>query len=249
MREVFTMWGNTRMVVLTALTAAIYAAIQIPFKAVILIPGFTELRPAAAVPPVFGLLFGPAAAWGSGIGNIIGDFFGGTLSLGSIFGFAGNFFLALTPYLLVDPLVSGSPRTRGAWDETLTVARTVIPASAVCAAIIAWGVDLLGFVPFVALGTVIFVNNILVGIILGPILLRLVRPRVAAWHLLWTDIVDIPVTPPLRRRLGRTLLVVGSVGSLAAGLAIATGVGVGATGITLGVAPLLLVYLVGCILA
>lgn len=65
MREVFTMWSNTRMVVLTALTAALYAAVLIPFKPIPIIPGFTEIRPAVAVPLVFGLLFGPAAAWGA----------------------------------------------------------------------------------------------------------------------------------------------------------------------------------------
>ena len=64
MREVFTMWRHTKMVVLVALTAAVYAAILIPLKGIPLIPGFTELRPANAIPVVFSLLFGPAAAWG-----------------------------------------------------------------------------------------------------------------------------------------------------------------------------------------
>ena len=41
-----------------ALTAALYAALLIPFKPIPIIPGFTEIRPAVAVPLVFGLLFG-----------------------------------------------------------------------------------------------------------------------------------------------------------------------------------------------
>src|SRR5438034_788368 len=49
MRELFAMWSNTRMVVLTAICAALYAAILIPFKVVPLIPGITEFRPANAV--------------------------------------------------------------------------------------------------------------------------------------------------------------------------------------------------------
>ena len=40
MKEVFAMWKNTKMIVLVALTAAIYAAILIPFKAIPIIPGF-----------------------------------------------------------------------------------------------------------------------------------------------------------------------------------------------------------------
>jgi len=72
-RELVTMWRHTKMVVLVALTAAVYAAILIPFKGIPLIPGITEVRPANVVPVVFSLLFGPAAAWGSAIGNLIGD--------------------------------------------------------------------------------------------------------------------------------------------------------------------------------
>ncbi len=71
------MWGNTRMVVLSAISASLYAAVLVPFKVVPLIPGVTELRPANAIPVVCSFLFGPAAAWGAAIGNMIGDFFGG----------------------------------------------------------------------------------------------------------------------------------------------------------------------------
>ncbi|TMA35458.1 MAG: QueT transporter family protein [Deltaproteobacteria bacterium] len=65
------MWGNTRMVVLTAICAALYAAILIPFKVVPLIPGITEFRPANAIPVVCSFLFGPAAAWGAAFGNLL----------------------------------------------------------------------------------------------------------------------------------------------------------------------------------
>jgi energy-coupling factor transport system substrate-specific component len=98
MRELLEVWRNTRMIVQVAVTAALYAAVLIPFKAAaILIPGITEVRPANAVPIVCALLFGPAAAWGSAFGNLIGDFFG-TLGPGSLFGFIGNFLYAYVPY-------------------------------------------------------------------------------------------------------------------------------------------------------
>jgi len=48
------------------------------------------LRPAALLPVTLGILFGPAAAWGLGIGNIAGDFFGGSWSAMSIIGFFIN---------------------------------------------------------------------------------------------------------------------------------------------------------------
>ncbi|HUE39808.1 MAG TPA: QueT transporter family protein, partial [Candidatus Binatia bacterium] len=70
MRELREMWRDTRMVVFTAISAALYASILIPFKVMPIIPGVTEFRPANAVPVVCSLLFGPAAAWGSAIGNL-----------------------------------------------------------------------------------------------------------------------------------------------------------------------------------
>ena len=95
MKEIFTMWRHTQMVVLVALSAAIYAAILIPFKGFPIVPGAVEIRPANVIPFVVGLLFGPAGAWGSAIGNLIGDFFG-TLSPGSIGGFVVGFAVAAT---------------------------------------------------------------------------------------------------------------------------------------------------------
>ena len=57
-------WQDTRLLVLSAKIAAIYAAVLIPFKVGIpIIPGFVELRPANVIPIVGSLLFGPAAAW------------------------------------------------------------------------------------------------------------------------------------------------------------------------------------------
>jgi energy-coupling factor transport system substrate-specific component len=263
MREIFSMWANTRMVVLAALTAALYAALLIPFKPIPIIPGFTEIRPAVAVPLVFGYLFGPAGAWGTGLGNVIGDFFGGTFGIGSLFGFLGNFLFALTPYKLLGaaPAAVGAsaPPPAHAWRGTALFAAATVPASAVCAATIAWGVDLFGLVPFSALGAVIFVNNLLVGLTLGPVLLRLVQPRVAAWHLLWTDVMDAPQRGAGRRRAGTALIWIGALGSLAAGLAISTGmaggelfrfgVGSSSVGVAAGVPPLLLVFLLGVLLA
>ena len=42
MRELVTMWRSTRMVVLTAICAALYAALLIPFKVIPIIPGVRE---------------------------------------------------------------------------------------------------------------------------------------------------------------------------------------------------------------
>ena len=188
--ELTQVWKHTRLIVLIAQIAAIYAAILIPFKVGIpLIPGFAELRPANAVPIVTSLLFGPAAAWGSGIGNLIGDCFG-TLGPASFFGFIGNFFFGYVPYLMwgnMGPLSSGRPPMVKSWRQGLEFGVTCVVASSVCAGIIGWGVEVLGLLPFWILTPAIFLNNLVMGALLGPPLLLFLYPRVKRWGLLYQD--------------------------------------------------------------
>jgi energy-coupling factor transport system substrate-specific component len=249
MKEVLTMWRHTQMVVLVALSAAIYAAVLIPLKGIPLVPGFIEIRPANAFPVVFGLLFGPAGAWGSAIGNLIGDFFG-TLSPGSIGGFVGNFFLALLPYKMW-----GAYFRRGENIETNVnsgkkfgvYVAVVLLASVVCAVIISWFVDLLGLVPFAAALILIVPNNAIMGIVLGSILLLALYPRVKRWGLLWTEIMNPEEVSASRfQKVGNVLVWVGGIGAAAVGLFLGLsaeqpqGLGVG-----LGLLPFLLLVVVG----
>ena len=66
MKEIFTMWRHTQLVVLVALSAAIYAAVLIPFKGFPIVPGYIELRPANVFPIVFGLLVRSGGGLGCG---------------------------------------------------------------------------------------------------------------------------------------------------------------------------------------
>ena len=249
MKEVFTMWRHTQMVVLVALSAAIYAAVLIPFKGFPLVPGYIELRPANAFPIVFGLLFGPAGAWGAAIGNLIGDFFG-TLSLGSVGGFVGNFFLALLPYKIWSAFFRRDENMETNVDTGKKLGvyiAVVILASTVCAAIIAWLIDLLGFFPFVAFFALIFANNAIMGGVLGPILLLALYPRVKRWGLLWTEIMEPEEVSASRlQRTGAILVWVGAIGAVVAGLVLGlTEQAPGGLGIGLGLVPFLLLILVG----
>jgi energy-coupling factor transport system substrate-specific component len=249
MKEVLTMWRHTQMVVLVALSAAIYAAVLIPFKGFPLVPGYIELRPANAFPIVFGLLFGPAGAWGAAIGNLIGDFFG-TLSLGSVGGFVGNFFLALLPYKMWSVFFRRDENMEENVDSGKKFGvyiLLVLLASAVCAAIIAWLIDLLGFFPFVAFFALIFFNNAVMGGVLGPILLLALYPRVKRWGLLWTEIVEPEDASSSRlKRTGAILVWVGAIGAVAVGLILGLGQQApGNLGIGYGLIPFFLVILVG----
>lgn len=230
MKEVFSMWGKTKMVVLVALCAGLYAALLIPFKGFVLIPGVTEFRPASALPVVLGLLFGPAGAWGSAIGNLIGDFFG-SLGIGSLFGFFGNFMFAYIPYKL---WINLGLAPRHDLEPNVTTHRkaaayvvSALTGSMGCALLIAWGLELLGMVPFAALGTIIMLNNSIPSVVLGMPILMVLYPRVKKWDLLWTDIVneaDQPV-PGAMSKIGGFFMVVSIVGGWVGGLLLALGVG------------------------
>lgn len=193
MRELFTMWRNTRMIVLTALIAAVYAAVLIPFKAIPLVPGFTEIRVAQVLPPVASLLFGPAAAWGTAIGNLIGDLMGSTIGLGSLFGFVGNFLLGAIPFMLwgrMGVLSSGEEPTMKGVRQVVEFIIVTVVSGVACAFTIAWGLELLGLFPFTILGSIIAINNVLLPAVLGPVLMALLYGRVKRWGLLWADVMD-----------------------------------------------------------
>jgi energy-coupling factor transport system substrate-specific component len=265
MKEVFSMWSNTRMIILVALSAAIYAAFLIAFKGgLVIVPGVTEVRPANVFPPVFGLLFGPAGAWGAAIGNTIGDIFGGTLGPGSIFGFFGNFFLGFIPYKMWGSVFGLVKRTDMApvpnsISKIAAMQIVFLTASAACAIVIAFGLDILGLVPFAFLSLVITFNNYLAAFILSPILLALLYPRVKRWGLMWTDIMDEDeVASGMARNIGTLLVLVGTFGGLIVGVLVGTGAAgqvpfdfAGRTqelAVWLAVAPFLILLIVGSIM-
>lgn len=99
MQEIFSPFKSKTKLWQIIICALVFIGMAVPFKVMVLIEGFTEVRPVNAVPVVVGLLFGPAGAWGCAIGNLISDLFG-TFSQASILGFAGNFVAALLPYKL-----------------------------------------------------------------------------------------------------------------------------------------------------
>ncbi len=246
MKEVFTMWRNTKMVVLTAVSAAVYAAILIPFKPIPLIPGFTEIRPSAVLPVIFSLLFGPAGAWGSAFGNLIGDFFG-TLGFGSIFGFFGNFLYGYLPYKLWDYL---SPKSEPLINRPalwLKFIFTILIASLSCGVFIAWGIDWLGLLPFPALANIILLNNFFVSLILGPVILFVLYPRIKKWGLVYTEILEEKKgTGIFLRNLGFLFLLTGSFGGLLLGNLISVGYVSGKVGLNL--LPLVFFLIIGALL-
>src|SRR5918998_1005602 len=168
-------------------------------------------------------------ALGAAIGNLIGDFFG-TLSLGSVGGFVGNFFLALLPYKMWSIFF----RRDENMEENVDTGKKfgvfillVILASTVCALIV--------------------FNNAIMGGVLGPILLLALYPRVRRWGLLWTEIVETEDASSSRlQRTGAILVWVGAIGAVVAGLILGLAQQAPRNlGIGLGLVPFLLLILVG----
>lgn len=228
MRELLTMWKNTRMIVLTAVIAAVYAAVLIPFKAIPIVPGITEIRVAQVITPVASLLFGPAAAWGIAIGNLVGDLFG-SIGPGSVFGFIGNFLLGAIPYMLwgrLGFLSNGEePTMRGTRQVVEFVIVSVVSGIA-CTLVIAWGLELLGLFPFTVLGSIIAINNTLLPSVIGPFLLALLFGRIKRLGLLWYDVMDTQdVAQRSTAAAGAWLNVVASLAGWVLCLAISLGAG------------------------
>jgi len=234
--------------------AALYAAILIPFKIVPLIPGITEFRPANAVPVVCSFLFGPAAAWGAAFGNVIGDFFGG-LGPGDLFGFLGNLLYGLVPYKLWEALTDRAPVPRRV-PEAIGLVAVIALAAMLCATVIGWGLNWLGFHPFKVLASIVLVNNLVVALALGPFLLAVLYPRVERARLLYRDLLGPRVAPPRAQVIVGVILVVGgTLGAFVAGQAISNGQWLapwapwetvslrGAVGV--GLMPILAIVLVG----
>ena len=232
MKAVWTMWSNTRMIILAAVCAAIYGAALIAFKtAVPLIPGITELRVANIFPMVFGLVFGPAGAWGTAIGNLMGDLFGGTLGPGSIAGFVGNFLLGYLPYAMWNRIIPLGKMSRewktGDWASWFNYILISFISSTACAVVISTFLDTLGVVPYAVLTKIITLNNTLaswIGVILLISVFSATREHLG---LFWADVMDEEdIGRPVAGLLGAWVVmaasVVGLLGGIITGLPVAS---------------------------
>lgn len=212
------------MVVLTAVSAACYVAVVLPFKVAVIIPGLTEVRPGAAIPVLFSFLFGPAAAFGAAFGNLIADMLGGMLGIGSLFGLVGNFLYGYIPYSMWRALRGTTPPGAKGVADWLLIAVIILVSCMAIATVIGWGVDLLGLAPFAALGNTILLNNLLSSCVLAIPLLALTYRRVEHAGLLWHEIMEETVADKSRwRRIGVVLLAAGTVSGIIIGNVISLG--------------------------
>lgn len=122
------------------LTMIPFAVLGAAFKVMVLIDGFTEVRPANAIPVVSGLLFGWVGALGCAVGNLFADFFG-TMNLTSVLGVVGNFMAAYIPYRMWY-VVSKEPPNVHTWKNLLLYVWVSCLGALSCAWILGFGLEL-----------------------------------------------------------------------------------------------------------
>lgn len=187
MKDIFTMWKYPKMITLTAICAAIYAALLIPFKAIVIFS--VEVRVATVIVPVMGILFGPAGALGVAIGNLIGDFFG-SMSVASIFGFIANFFFAYVPYKMWY-MVKGDVEPKA--NNGGKIVRFLLGSAGGSLCDVCWlcfGVcAVFSQLPYPLFASIIGVTNGLFPLVLGAPVLSLVGTRIKKWGLAFTSIM------------------------------------------------------------
>ena len=78
---------------------AVYLVVALPFKAMNVIPGFTDVRPVMALGPLYGVFFGPIGCLACACGNLVADAADDALRWTSIAGFASNYLGPLLVWL------------------------------------------------------------------------------------------------------------------------------------------------------
>ncbi len=179
-------WGVVD-VALTALSAAVYGGLLFATAPIVLVPGFTWLRPANALAPLFGMFFGIPGCLGTAIGNLIADILGGFFGVGSIGGFVGNFLIAYLPYKFVKDHSFTTASSIGEFYVWGVVGQAIVSAVYIC-----WWLDVMQafvglpiFVIWGVIAPIIFSNNVVVTATLSPILGRALFPLISARGLYW----------------------------------------------------------------
>lgn len=148
-----------------ALVFLAFVFLGICFKVMVLVEGFTEIRPVNAIPVLAGLLFGPAGAWACAFGNLAADCFG-TLQPTSSLGFLGNFVGAYLPYRMWYLYRQEAPHVHTAANLLIYVWITFVAALAT-AWLIAGGIWYLFGFHVENLALYIFLNDLVFPLIFG----------------------------------------------------------------------------------
>lgn len=196
MLDLIAMWRQPKMVAYFAFTTALYALLLYPVSQFSLF-GFQAdyLRFAMCIPVAFGFLFGPAAAWGAGFGNLIFDAVTNNgLNWISPLGFLGNFLIAYIPYTLWNKITAEPPNMRSIKKLALFMGLVGL-GTTICGLAIGWGLLYLYQRPFIMITYTIIGSDTLWAVLLGPVILAACYGYFSRKRLLYTDIMRIAPKP------------------------------------------------------
>ena len=150
----------------------IHMLLSLPFKVMIMIPGFTDIRPVTCLQPIFGLFFGQTGALAFAVGNLISDVLSNSLQWSCIAGFIANYLYVVMIYKLWHIIRKKAFTLRDSRDFLAYIVIIFISAM-VLTAIISLGVYAIQpEVDLVTLIGTIFCNNTIFPIVLGaPIMI------------------------------------------------------------------------------
>lgn len=150
-----------------------FAFLGAAFKVMVLVEGFTEVRPVNAIPMAAGLITGPIGGIACEIGNLVADF-AGDLGTTSILGVAANFIGAFLPYRLWYLCTKEEPRLNTFGNLGIYCLISFISALA-AAFIIGAGLDIFFHIQNPFIYQSVFVNNLAFSILLGmPLFILLI---------------------------------------------------------------------------
>lgn len=167
-------------------SAAIFFAVALPFRRLLtLMPGITEIRPANTIPPVLGLIWGPPAAMGISIGNLISDIASGSNLFICVSGFIANFFYAYLPYKLwysFRVTEDDAVPTLGSVKKILKYVYVILIDSLVVTGVLSLIFEVAGFSPSSASYGLLFFNNFDFAVLLGVPVLILIEKFPVEYH-------------------------------------------------------------------
>lgn len=186
MKDIFSVFKEKRWIARMVIAGVLFLACAAPFRMMLsLVPGMTEVRPANMIPVVFGILWGPAAAWGISIANAISDILVSHSPVQVwLPGFFINFFYAYLPYKMwysIDYKRNGIVKPRlGKVYDILKFIWICFVDSLVTTVLLALLFEYLGFQSYSSSAVLLFFNNFDFAVVLGiPVILVFTSRREA----------------------------------------------------------------------
>lgn len=161
------------------MTALLFFAVTMPFRGLFAMAGLTEVRPAGAFPPVFGMLFGVPGALGCAVGNLGADILSGYAAPVCIYGFAAQFLYGWLPYVLWHGFGKAKRKEGPYFRSVADVKRylwIIFADTLLMAAVLGSMLQLLGMGKALSQSTLLlFFNNLVFSVLLGIPMILLCR--------------------------------------------------------------------------